>query len=159
MEHIVRFDPAYNKTTEGKGRHCVTARFSVRGPLGAVTFVLFTGWDHSTDRHTKDGLIACLDGMRRPPMGKPYGVSVDYHSPSPRSDDQSSRECDLLPDGLCYGDGSLVEADDALDVLTDEGEDGLWRFLEQFYRATFDGGELPPEWGRRFNVGRQAATR
>lgn len=48
LEHIVEFTPAFDRRSddpsENYGIHCVEARFIVKGPEGAVQFLLFTNW-------------------------------------------------------------------------------------------------------------------
>ena len=65
FEHIIEWSPAYNHVPDGKGRHCVEARFVLKGEKAAIQFLLMTGWNHSSDRRP-DHMIECPDGVLRP---------------------------------------------------------------------------------------------
>jgi hypothetical protein len=73
-------------------------------------------------------------------------------------EDQRDRgDCAYLDGRPCYYDGSGLNAEDAFDVFTDEGEEALWTFLERYYEATFNDAEYPPELGRHWKLERANA--
>jgi hypothetical protein len=46
-------------------------------------------------------------------------------------------DCDVLPGGKCWYDGSSLNADPVFDRLCREGLDGLWAELEDYYDGLF----------------------
>ncbi len=158
FEHRVLWTPAYNHPTEGGGRRSLGVTFCAIGPKGAVDFAFTTGIYCATDRDDiENGGLICLDGRRRPALGVlPYDLG--RHSIEPRHPGESSQRCHLLACGRCYYNGSSLNAEDALDVLTDEGEEALWDLLHRFYAVIFDGAsdDSIPEIGRRWNAMRAA---
>lgn len=148
FQRHVKWRPAYNKTGDGKGRGSMVLLFILVGEKGATQFVLFTGFDHSSDRN----------GYGEPGRDLPHRLAVmpadlGYHSRTPMYDKQPSMACAYIqPEARCYYDGSGLNAQDAFDVFTDEGEEALWRFLERYYDAVFNDGDGPPELGRRFRA-------
>lgn len=152
---ILDWEPAYNRVADGYGRHGMDARFVLKGELGAVHFLLFTSFYHSSDRdaYRRHGGILGSDGERHPFSRYDCAQPADlgYHSPKPQYENQSVVEsCSYLDESPCYYGGSGLNAEDAFDVFTDEGEDALWKLLEQYYAATFEGGEFPEAIGRRW---------
>src|SRR5579859_5041295 len=76
------------------GRHFVELRMVLRGPRGAVSFAMYTGWNHGDDRKSIDGKIDCLDGVRREPYNKPIPANFAVHSPTPLYEDHAvGKEC------------------------------------------------------------------
>lgn len=89
--------------------------YRLNGPHGATQFVMFrpgrdrSGWT---------------------------GADVGYHAPEPRYSGHDSIECDLLPEGHCYYDGSGLRAMDWLKRWDGTRRQMLdWLMLE--YRALF----------------------
>ena len=149
FDRIIQWTPASGLQPQ-YGRNCMSVRFVLRGPLGAVQFYLITGWYHSSDRKP-GGMIDCLDGIQRPLGPVPIPVDLGFHSLKPMYDGQEPRDCDLLPGGRCYYDGSGLNAEDAFDVFTDGGDEALWDFLERYYQWLYEDGPEVPEIGRRWN--------
>lgn len=63
----------------------------------------------------------------------PMAHDIGYHSVIPLYDDQTGTDqCDYL--GMrCYYDGSSLEADTPLHILTEHGEDKLWEYMEHYF--------------------------
>ncbi len=125
FERIVELTPAYDLTREGKGRrgaHCVDLRMVLKGPKGAIQFVLYTGW--------------YLDGKVREPIPADLG----YHSPVPMYEDQTlvAQTCEYLDGRACYYDGSTLNAERVFRVLLERGSDGVWEELEKEYKRRFE---------------------
>lgn len=111
-------------------------RMILKGPLGAVQFVVSTGWypPHVYyDEQLRWGVVTT----------RPLGVDVGYHSPVPRYEGQEAMagpgECPYVPEGKpCYYDGSGLLADEWVhDILLRKGSDGIWEALEAEYRRLF----------------------
>jgi hypothetical protein len=131
-------------------------RFVLVGEKGAVQFFLFTAFFHSSDRSeiNETGGISGPNGyflfVDRSMLAMP--ADLGYHALEPHYPGQSDMECKYVSTGKCYYDGSGLNAEDAFDVFTDEGEEALWVFLERYYEAVFNGGEYPPQLGRRWKA-------
>jgi hypothetical protein len=148
MSKLVRhtdFYPAFDKRAKDPeknyGIHCVTLRFAVSGPLGAVHFTLYTGWhlpEIQKEMELKANRTFSVESARI--LNKPIPVDIGHHSPVPKSGAEEGAECDLLPGGWCYGSGgNMMRAKSFYDTLTQEGSEGIWKRLEGEYRATFTG--------------------
>jgi hypothetical protein len=155
---LTEWAPAYNKISEGYGRHGMEVRFVLKGAAGAVQFVLYTNWLTSGDRfEARHGGLHCTDGIRRNDNVSPQPADLGYHALAPQYEGQPQRECGYVDGGKCYYDGSGLNAADAFDVFTDDGEEALWSLLETYYQATFEGGAYPAVIGRRFRADMAAA--
>lgn len=141
FERRVTFRPAFDRCahdpSKNYGIHGVEVLFLLLGPKGATQFLLYTNWmlpagncpiglDHT--RRGSDHRLFC----------DPMPADLGYHSPSPRYEDQSSYECDVLPAGRCHYDGSSLNAVRVYQRLLREGSDGVWAELESFYRSLFE---------------------
>ena len=91
------------------------------GPLGAVHFVAFTGW--TPEEKT---------------FYNPHAAFLGYHSPEPMDHrvDSESPQCQYLG-GHCFCSQSALNAEEPWRILREEGDDGVWRFLERYYRDVF----------------------
>ena len=122
MERIVTIDPAYERRRD----HCgCKLRMVLKGKLGAVHLVIFTGWyiDPEARAHSD-----------------PSGADLGYHSPRPFYEDQSIalESCKYLDGKPCYCDGSVLNADRVFEeVLIPKGSDGVWEYLEGYYTEKF----------------------
>lgn len=143
VKRDIVFYPAYDKRNvdpaKNYGIHGVTLTFFLIGDLGAVQFKIYTNWQLPHVQRETDA---------RPPDSRfPYmfhearAVDLGYHSPKPLYEGQTllSDQCHILG-GPCYYDGSSLNGEPIFDVLRAEGNDGVWRELEQYYTETF--GEL-----------------
>lgn len=130
LERIVKFGPAWHRVHEDPkqnyGVHGVELRMLLRGPLGATQFLLYTGWF----------LPQTLEWWKSRGIGhdcRPTPADRGYHWSVPLYGDQTRRECDLLPGGYCYYDGSSLNADDTYKELLEKGDAGVWADLEAYY--------------------------
>ena len=136
FERIYEFSPAFDKRdpepSKNYGIHGVEIHFVLKGPEGAVSFTLYTGW-----------LLPETVGVERADYryGKalvengsyPMPAMLSYHIPEQREDYQvGPTSCRYVEGGQCWGDGSFI-ADGALDALVTGGSDGLFAFLETWY--------------------------
>ena len=128
------FDKRHPDPKKNYGIHGVEVKWLLTGDKGAVQFVLYTGWNTKgvrAERHDE-------------PAHAPMPTDIGYHSPVPMYEGQTviQEECPYLNDRPCYYDGSGLNAERYFDILTDKGEDALWKALEAYYRARFEG---PPD--------------
>lgn len=138
LERIASFDPAYDKTDEGYGIHGVTLKMSVKGPKGAVTFVLFTNWQlpHIQEKHDKE-----LNSEAYRILTKPLPVNLGYHRPfNPETDnpDHVMKDCPFLNGQDCTYDGSGLQAIKVFNIMLKEGSAGVWKELENRYKLYFE---------------------
>lgn len=128
MKREITFRPAFDRRHEDPkknyGIHGVDMLWILEGKLGAVQFLVYTGWQLP---HIKDS--------------EPMAADLGYHSPKPRYEGHTpmSGECKHVKGGKCYYDGSGLNADRVLEILRREGSDGVWRELEEYYTETFGG--------------------
>lgn len=133
MERLIEMAPAFDRRdsdpSKNYGIHGVEMRFVLKGPEGAVQFLLYTDWQ--------------LPHVARELKGKghenrPMPADIGYHSPTPRYDGQTPREnCEYLGGKTCYYDGSGCWAYGFFERLLEGGSDGLWKALECYYKRTF----------------------
>ena len=141
FERITRWQPAYDKRdadpAKNYGIHGMTLRFILKGERGATQFVIYTNWHL---RHIQDE----RDGRQRHHFScHPMPADLGYHSPTALYEGQTGRgDCDLLPDGKCFYDGSTLNAEPVYWRFVAEGEDAVWAELEDYYNARF-GVEVP----------------
>lgn len=136
----VEASPAYHKIPK-YGVHGCDISFYLKGPKGAVQFVVSTGWmlPETYAWWEETGKAQEL----RVPSGKflasPFPSDLGYHSPVPQYEEQTciSDDCGIIG-GPCYYDGSTLGAEEPFHVLIREGTDGLWKYLEDYYLKTFD---------------------
>ena len=108
------------------GRHGVDMTWYLRGPDLAVQFVVSTGWDHPVaDRQ---------EGWRLAHHG-PIPADIGFHSDRPVYDGQETMtdDCHLLS-GVCYYDGSGLNASEGFRLLRSEGDKAVWAWMSDYYR-------------------------
>ena len=134
IEKTVQFSAAYDKRdpdpNKNYGIHGVTIRFVYKGEKGATQFVLYTNWHlpHVTEElRNKERFLL-----------EPLPADLGYHSPTPQYEGQTQMDCDLLEGGVCYYDGSSLQADRVYKRLLEDGEDGVWAELEEEYKYRFE---------------------
>jgi len=139
------FDKRHKDPSKNYGIGSSELRMVLLGPLGATQFVAYTGWylpQNMMDVLERELSFREQHGHR---LSLPLiGVDVGYHAPHAQYDDQEKRECDLLPGGACYYDGSSLRADEWASILIAEGSERIWTMLEEEYRERF----VTPEDGR-----------
>lgn len=137
----ITFEPAYDRRdpnpSKNYGIHGVNLRMVLKGDEGAVSFLVHTNWylPHVQKEMESNG---------RPSwMFQPMPADLGYHSPKPMYDGQTpiSQTCEHIGNVPCYYDGSGLNAEPVFVRLLEQGEDGVWAALEDYYAATFDGVE------------------
>jgi hypothetical protein len=103
----------------------------VKGERGVIQFVLFTGWLPAPEEFQEN-------------VNPPLPADIGYHSPMPMYEGQNpmSGKCDVLG-GVCYYDGSSLNARQPFLVLCNSGGEALWKYLEDTYRSKFEEGNYP----------------
>jgi hypothetical protein len=138
LQRIVRMSGAFDRRhpddSKNYGIHGMEIRFVLKGDLGAVQFVVYT------PLHLPHVTKELWDNNRHRDWNpfKPMGADIGYHSPTPRYDGQHSMDCDLMPSGKCYYDGSGLQAEEFLPTFLAGGDEAVWPMLEERYRELFD---------------------
>jgi len=139
--------PAYDKRPK-YGQHCVDMLWLLNGPLGVVQFRLFTGWGIQVIGQPTLGWKEL--SMSRPryhsveeheAISAPMPADIGYHSPKPMYEGQTAMDCNLIPGGKCYYDGSTLHANRYFAILVHEGGEALWKALEEYYHERFEAKE------------------
>lgn len=149
LERVIEFYPAYDRRPEGYGVHGVDLLMLVKGPLGAVQFLLSTGWMLPETLGLPPEYDWRQSSAYNRLLGKqpthdlyPMPTDLGYHSPKPMYPDQQpiADECPYLG-GPCYYDGSGLNAGMPFYALLRGGSDGVFEYLEGYYRDTFEKGD------------------
>jgi len=141
MKKTITFSPAFDKRnsnpSKNYGIHGVEIRFVLKAELGAVQFVLATNWQLP---HVQKEFDAKQPDSRFPYMfHSPMPHDIGYHSYKPmyEGQEQISDSCEYLDGKPCYYGGSALNAERYFDILKAEGDEGLWKALEQYYKDVF----------------------
>lgn len=142
-ERIVEFTPAWDwrspEPEKNYGIHGVELRMVLKGPEGAVQFVVYTNWQLN---HVKDEFVKKMLRTREDMtcLLLPMPADVGYHSPKPTYEGQQPMDgtpCPYLDGKPCYYDGSGLRAEGVFQIMLTEGSDGVWKFLEKYYDELF----------------------
>lgn len=140
MERIVTmtgaFDKRHSDPKKNYGIHGMEIRFVLKGPAGAVQFVVYT---QIHLEHVAKEQWAKRNEPYAFKMSRPMGVDIGYHAPTPHYEGQTEMECDLLPGGKCYYDGTSLGAENFMPTFIAGGSDAVWRMLEEKYHTLFSG--------------------
>jgi hypothetical protein len=132
VEITAAYDKRDPNPAKNYGIHGVELRFVLRGPAGAVQFLLYTNWmlPHvEKDLDSKHGSHS---------LCHPLPADLGYHSLRPMYESQEAQPgCPYLDGKPCYYDGSGLNAKRVYDVMVAEGGDAMWKELEAYYAATF----------------------
>ncbi len=140
FQKTIAFWPAFDKRhPEAKkdyGIAGVRIFFALRGPKGAVTFSLFTGWmlPHVINEWMMEE--PKLDRFHYTPM--PAGL--DFHKPAilADGDDVTAKECEWLGGSPCYCGGAILPSEEVFELLVSQGEEAVWRYLRGYYEEIFN---------------------
>ena len=150
FEREVSFIPAFDRRDpdpkKNYGIHGVDIRFYLKGPHGAVQFILSTNWQLPHVQKETDTRLPLPDMPYL--FHQPMAVDLGYHSKIPIREGQTciQQDCEFTS-GPCYYDGSTLEADRIFNILREEGDKGVWRELAIYYRAIFFDGVREATFG------------
>jgi len=141
LKKIIEFSPAFDKRdpdpAKNYGVHGVDIKFVLKGEKGAVQFLLFTNWQlpHITAKY-KNKFNSPQDIEL---WFTPMPADLGYHRKNPEYSGQNPthNKCEYTG-GICYYDGSTLNAKRIYDVLLHEGDEGVWRELELYYKKIFE---------------------
>jgi hypothetical protein len=138
FERIIEFEPAWDKRSDEPGKdygiHGMEARFVLKKDNKAVQFVVYTNWhlphvEEYLEQHHIMGFC---------PL-KPMAADLGYHSPTPTYENQQSLTDNCkYTGGVCYYDGSGLQAKKVFAKFVAEGLDALWEELEAHYNRVFE---------------------
>jgi hypothetical protein len=142
IERITTVYPAYDKRnpdpTKNYGIHSAELKMVLKGELGAVQFLLYTGWYLE---HVARELYSNQRRDYEYSYFTPQPADLGYHSTTPRYEGQPpSDECEYLEGKPCYYDGSSLNARKPYELLITLGSEAVWKYLEEYYIEKF--GEL-----------------
>ena len=141
FEKIIRFDPAFDKRhsdpSKNYGIHGVNITFILKNENKAVQFVLFTNWQ--LPHVTKEFVAKPMSAIELECLFTPMAADLGYHSPISHyvGQEPMSEECEYT-DGVCYYDGSGLAAESVYNTLLEEGDEGVWHELEEYYKEIFN---------------------
>src|SRR5438132_3556349 len=143
FERRITFSPAFDRRDpdpkKNYGIHGVELRMVLLGELGATQFLLYTNWHlpHLMDAWAKQPCERTQYGNECVAVSvllRPLPADLGYHWSTQRYGSQEMMECDLLPGGKCFYDGSGLNAERGFQRLVAEGDQAVWQELEKFYQ-------------------------
>lgn len=152
FKRTITFSPAFDRRdpdpSKNYGIHGVNMSWFVEKDNREIQFVVFTSWHlPHVAKERRENLVD--DALRWPNIKcffEPFPNDIGYHSPEPMYEGQMLMDEDCgFTGGVCYYDGSSLNADVYFDLLVAEGGEALWRALEE-------------EWSRRFENEEKEAT-
>lgn len=126
------FDRRHPDPKQNYGIHGMEIRFTLIGEWGATQFLVYTPIHL---RHVADELWEKANRRYNP--FEAAGADIGYHALHPHYEGQEEYECDLLPGGKCFYDGSGLAADEFLPEFVAGGSDVVWPMLEERYHKWF----------------------
>jgi hypothetical protein len=139
MERRVEFAPGHDHRSFdcGHGVNGMTIRFILVGPAGAVQWVLNApNWVPDNVWHGQVGVIhdvSLVPVVVPRPLGDGNAWDLGYHAPAEQYEGQTVMECDLLPSGYCFYDGSGLNAEPILVAFLLHGPMAVWAALSRYY--------------------------
>ena len=142
FERIVDITPAFDKRDpdphRNYGIHGCDLVMNLKGKMGVVYFSLSTNWQlpHVTKEMKTRPVYVPIDIDVR---FLPSPIELGYHSPVPLREkmEPTIMNCDHLEGRPCYCESGCLAAEPVFEILLTEGSNGVWRFLEEYYRKTF----------------------
>lgn len=126
------FDSRHDDPKKNYGIGSMTLRFVLVGELGAVQFVFYTA------QYTRNVADELFNKNRKYNPFHGMGADIGYHSPIAMYDGQHQRDCDVIPCGKCFYDGSSLRASEFADEFISGGDAVVWPMLEREYAERFE---------------------
>jgi hypothetical protein len=124
---------------EQRGAHGMEIQFILRGPLGAITTAIGTGWMARPLRGSYNRGMGPQNRYDRPGVdGRlsdhfPTSQGIGSHCLEQRREYWfGPQDCDVIG-GQCYGDHGYMVGDTFLAKLLGEGQEVAWAFLEELH--------------------------
>jgi len=138
LERKIYWTPAYDKRSsepsKNYGVHGVNVVFQVKGEAGGLTFTIFTNWQLPHVQAEMNAKPLHDNPSLRYMFHTPMPAGCDGHWKTPSYKEQSPiQNCDVTG-GDCYCDGTSL-TDDLFTLLVTEGDEALWKKLEERYEA------------------------
>lgn len=158
MNRKLIFQPAFDRTDpdpkKNYGVGCLELLFMVFGDKGAVQLQLLTQWylPHVMDRRLeslKQDIRMGKEDFLLKDFIEPHPIDLCYFRPDRSNEDETffDKGVPYFMDGAsCYYGYKYLDADErvAKDVafrkLVDEGDEALWKYLEDYYVEVFGNG-------------------
>lgn len=142
MKREIKFRPAFDKRDPDPKKDCgihgVELAFYLTGYKGTVQLVLFTNWH--LPHVTKERMGRSYETIGGDPhwMERPQPADLGYHSKIPMYEGHAPMKgkC-IFIEGDCYYDGSGLNAQRVYEKLLTDGDEGVWKALEEYYEDTF----------------------
>ncbi len=143
FERIVDFRGGYDLRSGNPGQnygiHNMEIMFAVKGPLGAVSITISTGWYPKNVQEEQGSMLGSSFTRIQP-----WFTDVGSHRKVPKYKGEYAVEHCKLTDGVCYADGTSLWGDEEWkEGFLTGGTDWLWPRMEQLYRHWFEDGECP----------------
>ncbi len=138
LKRIVQFGKPFHKIhedpTKNYGVGSLTIRMVLKGKEGATQFVFSTGM--YLPKTYDYWHVRGIDAKQEPQY---TGYDVGYHSHKPMFDGHTSftNSCEYLDGKKCYYDGSVLRAEKWMNIFLQEGEEAIWKMLEEDYNDLF----------------------
>lgn len=135
IDAAAAFDKRSEDPKKDYGIHGVEFRFSLVRSAAAVSFGISTGW-YLPETVGDEGESSSLyrDALRKgfAAISGPMPTGMYFHVAEPHRDylrEQEPRDCDLLPDGRCWGDVTFTGSDRPFFALVEGGLEAMWGAL------------------------------
>lgn len=136
------YDKRNPDPTKSYGIGAVKLVFCLRGPKGAMTFVVSTGMypSHVTKEMWNGRLTKTYNPF------EPMGFGFDYHVSAPcreyhEADKPSNASCEHIGGVPCWSDGSGLMASEFMPTFLEQGEEAVWLKLEELYHEWIERSE------------------
>jgi hypothetical protein len=130
FERFVRAVPAHDDLRGGSGVHGLDLNFELRGPLGAVSLNVFTGWCAPPKNEVLNPDVESLHS--------PIAVGIAIHHPTRVEGLLESDVCEVLGGSRCWVDIASLQGRQVFQALVRDGHEAMWQRLEETYARNFE---------------------
>lgn len=142
LRREIKWEPGYDHRDDPDplksqyGAHGLQIRFMLHGDKGTIQFLLYTNWIPNEVLMSRGTVPARL---LSPQVLRPLAADLGYHADKPQYEDHKPMDtCEHRPSGKCYYDGSGLAADGPFGILLVDGEDAMWKYMEDYYWMVFE---------------------